>query len=173
MDNEYLIPPVKFADKGRPLKYTPKELAEKFVEYVEWCKNNPIILGTEVKNTSVDGREYGNTTKEMKPRLVSVAGFLVFIGESSRWWGELNDSKRQDFSVVKALIREYCEAFQKEMAANNIFNGNIISRLLGLADKQQVETTAPINVSLDSEKAVEGLKAALASGAAPRKPKDE
>lgn len=172
MANENLYPPVRFPERGRPLKFTPAQLAEKFVEYVEWCKNNPIVLGTQVSNTSVDGHPYGSTTTEEKPRLVSIGGFLVFIGSTRSWWGEL-DRAKQDFSAVKELIRDFCENFQKEMAANGIFNAQIISRLLGLADKQQVETTAPINVSLDSEKAVEGLKAALASGAAPRKPKDE
>lgn len=170
IENAY--PEVRF-NLGRPLKYTPKQLAEKFVEYVHWCKDNPIRVGTETTNTSVDGRNYGSVSVEEKPRLVSIGGFRVFLGVSSRWWTELDESKTQDFSSVKALIHDFCVEYQKEMASNNIFNGNIISRLLGLADKQQVETTAPINVSLDSEKAVEGLKAALASGAAPRKPKDE
>lgn len=172
MANENLYPPVHFPVMGRPLKYTPAKLQEKFVEYVQWCKDNPIVLGTKVSNTSVEGIPYGSVTTEEKPRLVSIGGFLVYIGATRSWWGEL-DRAKQDFSAVKDLIRGFCEEYQKEMAAANIFNANIISRLLGLADKQQVEATAPINLSLESPKALEGLKAALASGAEPRKPKDE
>lgn len=135
MANENLYPPVRF---GKPPKFTPAQLQEKFVEYVQWCKDNPIILGTSVTNTSVDGRTYGADTREEKPRLVSIGGFLVFIGATRRWWGELDGSK-QDYSGVKDLIRGFCEEYQKEMASAGIFNGNIISRLLGLADKQQHE----------------------------------
>ena len=138
MANENLYPPVHFPGKGRPLKYTPKRLQEKFVEYVQWCRENPIIITTEMKNTSVEGIKYGSKQVESKPRLVSIGGFLVFIGATRSWWGEL-DRAKEDFSAVKALIREFCEAYQKEMAAAGIFKENLISRLLGLVDKQQQE----------------------------------
>lgn len=169
MENENLYPPVRFPKMGRPLKFTPSQLQEKFVEYVQWCRDNPIVLGTRVENTSVDGTPYGSLTREEKPRLVSIGGFLVYIGATRRWWGELDDSK-VDYSGVKDLIREFCESYQKEMAAAGIFNGNIISRLLGLAEKKQVEGVAPITLELDSKKALDGLKTAIANGATPRKP---
>ena len=172
MANENFYPPVRFPEKGRPLKYTPVKLQEKFVEYVQWCKDNPIVLGTKVSNTSVEGIPYGSVTTEEKPRLVSIGGFLVYIGATRSWWGEL-DRAKQDFSAVKDLIRGFCEEYQKEMAATGIFNANIISRLLGLADKKQVETNAPINLTLTSQKAMDGLKLAMETGAEPRKPKDE
>lgn len=171
MANNSIYPPVRF-NLGRPLKLTPNQLLQKFREYVQWCVDNPIVITSTTSGVSSNGSGYSNETKDEKPRLVSIGGFLVFIGESRRWWGELDNSKR-DFSVVKDLVREFCEDYQKEMASANVFNANIISRLLGLADKQQVEATAPINLSLESPKALEGLKAALASGAEPRKPKDE
>lgn len=145
-----IYPPVNFPKLGRPLKYTPAELQDKFVEYVKWCKDNPIIVGTCVENTSVDGNKYGSTTKEEKPRLVSISGFLVYIGATRSWWGEL-DRAKEDFSAVKGLIREFCEAYQKEMAATGLFNGNIISRLLGLADKQQVEGQLDYNFKFGGE----------------------
>jgi hypothetical protein len=138
MAKSNIYPPVKFPVMGRPLKYTPDELEKKFVDYVEWCRKNPIVTGSSVTNTSVDGRSYGSATQEEKPRLVSIGGFLIHIGATRRWWRELDDSK-MDFSPVKDLIREFCEQYQKEMAAAGIFNGNIISRLLGLADKHEVE----------------------------------
>lgn len=169
LENAY--PPIHFPS-GRPLKYTPAQIQDKFVEYVQWCKDNPIRIGTETIGTTTDGRTYGTDTKEDKPRLVSVSGFLVFIGASWVWWKQLDQSKT-DFSKVKDFIRAYCEDYQKEMASAGIFNGNIISRLLGLSEKHEVEASGPINVSLVSEKAAEGLKAALASGAAPRKPQNE
>lgn len=138
VDNIY--PPVRFANKGgRPLNYTPEELATKFDEYVRWCQDNPIVLGSEEKSTAVDGTKYGKQTIEQKPRLVSIGGFLVYIGEDMSWWHRLDTRKaKEKFIKVKGYIREFCESYQKEMASAGIFNGNIISRLLGLADKQAV-----------------------------------
>ena len=91
---------------------------------------------------------------EAIPRLVSVGGFLVWIGEDARWYSELEKGKEGErFSKVKAYIREYCENYQKEMASANIFNANIISRLLGLADKKEVAVDAPtIVVKSEEEK---------------------
>lgn len=171
MANENLYPPVRFPERGRPLKYTPRQLQDKFVEYVEWCKQNPIIVGSTTENTSVDGIPYGSKTIEEKPRLVSIGGFLVYIGATRSWWVEL-DRAKVDFSIVKDLIRGFCEEYQKEMAATGIFNGNIISRLLGLADKKEVDGIPPITLEVDSEKALAGLKTAIANGALPRPPEE-
>lgn len=173
MNTPELTYPVRF-NLGRPLKCTPEELLEKFKEYVEWCQENPILTKVRLDARSVEGIAYGNTTTEEKPRMISVGGFLCYIGESSAWWTKLEERKRkEEFVRVKSLIREFCEEYQKEMAANHIFNANIISRLLGLADKKQVEATTPISLTLASPKAMEGLKGAIATGAEPRKPQDE
>ena len=140
MDERSNIPPVRYKLNGRPLNYEPEELLDKFREYVEWAMANPIVKEVTEASTSVNGGKYGRKTTETIPRLVSIGGFLVFIGEGSSWWTNLEKRKRKaDFIRVKALIRDFCESYQKEMASANIFNGNIISRLLGLADKQQVD----------------------------------
>ena len=92
--------------------------------------------------TSYTGDSYGNTNKNLKPRLISIGGFLVFIGKTESWWKNLEEGKRADeFLKVKEKIKNYCENYQKEMAAAGIFKENIISRLLGLKDKQEVENT--------------------------------
>jgi hypothetical protein len=134
-----VYPKVNF-NLGRPLKFTPTELAQKFDEYVQWCKDHPIVKEVTDHATSVDGTKYGKTTEDKTPRLVSIGGFLVFLGETWDWWSKLETGKhKEDFFKVKGLIRGFCEEYQKEMASANVFNGNIISRLLGLADKAQVE----------------------------------
>lgn len=140
--NENIYPEVR-AQIGRPLKFKPEQLLAKFKEYVQWCKDNPITLRTTVDAIAANGTHYGNTTTEEKPRLVSIGGFLVFLGASRQWWDQLdtNRTRQQDFLAVKGFIRDFCEEYQKEMASSGLFNGNIISRLLGLADKKQVEAT--------------------------------
>lgn len=134
---------------GRPLHYSPKQLAEKFGEYVKWCEENEIELGERQKGIA-SGGYVDKTTTNYKQRLISIHGFLVYIGKTARWWGELSNGKHGDkFSVVKAHITEYCEDYQKEMAAAGIFNANIISRLLGLADKKEL-TGESINIIVNS-----------------------
>ena len=134
---ENIYPPVNFK-LGRPLKYTPEELREKFLEYVDWAYKHPIVVRSKYEAKSVEGVDYGNTTTDEKPRLVSIQGFVVYLGATLSWWGELDRSK-MDFSAVKSFVREFCESYQKEMASAGLFKENIISRLLGLADKQNVQ----------------------------------
>lgn len=124
---------------GRPLKFKPEELIEKFREYVTWAKKHPIEIVRKVTSKTTKGDTYGSDTEEKKPRRLSIGGFLVFIGADRNWWNHLDEGKRgEDFLRVKTLIREYCESYQKEMAAAEIFNAQIISRLLGLADKKDI-----------------------------------
>lgn len=139
--NENIYPPVRF-NLGRPPKYTPKQLAEKFVEYVNWEKEHPIRIKVTETSTSVQGNTYGKESVEEKPRLVSIEGFCIWMGETKAWWQKLdhdNAKHKDEFFALKNQIREYCEKYQKEMATSGLFNANIISRLLGLADRQQVE----------------------------------
>lgn len=142
---------------GRPLHFTPKQLAKKFEEYVKWCEDNEIELGERQKGVAPGGY-VDKTTTNYKQRLISVHGFLVFIGKSKRWWTELSDGKQGDkFSTLKDSITAYCEDYQKEMAAAGIFNANIISRLLGLADKKEL-TGESINIIVNSPEEKEKLE---------------
>ena len=158
-----MYPPFVYHEVGRPLSYKPKELLQKFVEYIEWAKAHPIENIYETSGTSFSGDSYGNTNKNLKPRLISIGGFLVFIGQTESWWSHLEDGKRgEEFFKVKDKIKNYCESYQKEMAAAGIFKENIISRLLGLKDKQEVENKGEgfkiIVHSEEEKKIVEGLK---------------
>lgn len=134
---------------GRPLHFTPKQLAEKFGEYVEWCEENMMVF--EEKQKGLQGNGYvDKTTKTFKQRLISVHGFLVFIGKTKRWWSQLSEGKQgEKFSYLKESITEYCEDYQKELAASGHYNANIISRLLGLADKKEL-TGESINIIVNS-----------------------
>ena len=142
---------------GRPLHFSPKQLAEKFEEYVKWSEENVIEIGERQKGIA-SGGYVDKTTTNYKQRLISVHGFLVFIGKSKRWWTELSDGKQGDkFSTLKDSITSYCEDYQKEMAAAGIFNANIISRLLGLADKKEL-TGESINIIVNSPEEKEKLE---------------
>lgn len=159
--NTDIYPPINF--RWRPLKYTPEKLLEKFQEYVQWAKDHPIETGG--KTTVSGGNEkcgWSNETlhEDKHPRLVSVGGFLVHIGGSDSYWAQLDKRKRgEDFIKVKTFIREYCAQYQKEMASTGIFNANIISRLLGLADKVQHDGGMTVRqIVLENEEQRDALK---------------
>lgn len=158
-----MYPPFVYSKVGRPLSYKPMELLEKFVEYIEWAKEHPIENVFKTTGTSYAGDGYGNTNRNIKPRLISISGFLVFIGKTESWWKNLEEGKRaEEFLKVKEKIKNYCESYQKEMAAAGIFKENIISRLLGLKDKKEVENTGEgfkiIVNSEDEKKRIESMK---------------
>lgn len=142
---------------GRPLHFTPKQLAEKFAEYVSWCEEN--VMEIEENKFGSIGQSVSSETKTIrKQRLISVHGFLVYIGKSKRWWSQLSEGKHGDkFSYLKEAVTDYCEDYQKEMAAAGLFNANIISRLLGLADKKEL-TGESINIIVNSQEEKEKLE---------------
>ena len=78
----------------------------------------------------------------------------MWLGEDDVWWSQLEKGKHgAEFSRVKARVRVYCEEYQKAMASSGVFKENIISRLLGLADKKEVAVDAPtIVVKSEEEK---------------------
>lgn len=123
---------------GRPLKYTPRQLAEEFEKYVQWCQDNPIVI-SKTATGKMGGNPFNRDEDETKPRLISIGGFLVWLGEDEVWWSQLENGKEGiEFSKVKSRVRVYCEDYQKAMASAGVFKENIISRLLGLAEKQNI-----------------------------------
>ena len=134
-----------YKQKGRPLHHTPEELSAEFEKYVKWCLDNPIVISKTISKTprSTEGGTAVDIDEvETKPRLIGIGGFLVWLGEDEKWWEKLDKGSTyaEEFFGVKSRIRVYCEDYQKAMASNGVFKENIISRLLGLADKKAVST---------------------------------
>lgn len=137
----FTIPDELTRGPGRPLDFTPEQLACKFVEFLEWTKTYPIPVG----ETQVNAKGDSYDKYKVMPRMVNIRAFLVYIGKSQSWWGMLDSRKQGDkFVILKTRIREYCESYQIEMASTGLFKENIISRLLGLADRTQTDATLNI-----------------------------
>lgn len=159
MDTFDLYPEFKNPFVGRPLAYKPIELAEKFIEYIEWAKNHPIAT-TDSEEGYKAGKSTDVVVTRMKPRLISIEGFLVYIGKTKRWWGELDNGRLgAQFSALKQCVREYCESYQTEMASTGLFNANIISRLLGLAEKQEIDANIKgVTINVTSQESAQVLQ---------------
>lgn len=121
------------AKMGRPLKYRPSALLKKFEEYLEERAANPITeVDSEEGNSGIN--RISKTTTKKHPCPISIRDFCIFLGTSYDWWKALGE----DFFPVKSYIRTYIENFQLKGASIGAFNANIVSRLLGLVDKQQI-----------------------------------
>lgn len=138
---------------GRPLNYTPEELAAEFEKYVNWCLENPIVISRSVTQTNHNpegSSSFDRDEVETKPRLIGIGGFLVWLGEDDSWWKNLESGTfGEEFLKVKARVRVYCEDYQKAMASNGVFKENIISRLLGLADRQNADVKLDGNIEYE------------------------
>lgn len=135
------------AKVGRPRKYSPKQLLEKFSDYITERMTHPIEI--EESKDGVSGR---NATWEKKikqcPQLLSVADFCIYLGVSRNWWNELP----KEFLGVKSQISTYIDNFQLKGASIGLFNANIISRLLGLKDNMELSGNGiSLNITTDKE----------------------
>lgn len=115
----------------KPIFPNPESMWDAACEYFEWVHAHPL---TEYKAFSYQGEV---TIEEMpKLRAMTEAGLCFFldIGVST-----FKDYKqREDFSAVISKIEQVIFTQKFEGAAADLLNANIISRELGLADKQEL-----------------------------------
>ena len=102
----------------------------------EWCDKHPWYKSEAIKN----GKSVGKIVKIPTERPYSLMGFLVYIGTSPSYWYDFKAANHIDFSCVISEIEKIIETQQFEGAAVGAFNANIISRKLGLIDKQNIST---------------------------------
>lgn len=115
----------------------PNVLYEACNEYFEWIKNNPL------KSEKV-GFSKGKVlrTEISHPRAMTIWGLSSFLGiVTSTWYGWRKD--RADLKPVMDWAEQVIKEQKFSAAAAGLLNANIISRELGLADKQINEVVVP------------------------------
>ena len=119
--------------RGRPRKYTPSQLLSLFEQYINDRLSRPIVE----KETDISRYDEHRGEKESRvvhPHPISIGDFCIYLGTYRAWWNQLPE----DYSIVKDHIATYIEQFQLKGASIGLFNANIVSRLLGLADKKYI-----------------------------------
>jgi len=114
------------------------------LKYFEWCHNNPEKRAELVKYE-------GSAVEEevSVKRLYTMHGLCRFLNVNTAYFRQFEaalrakgkenwSQKDMDFSTVIQLIKDTVEEQQIAGAASGFFNGNIISRLVGLVDKKDV-----------------------------------
>lgn len=135
---------------GRPRKFTPERFEEVFEEYKKWAKETPI----RVNRVSA-----GQTVSVPCERPLTLTGFCLFAGISRSSFH--NYEAQEEFSFLLTFIREAIEADQLRGAMVGMYESAIVTRVLRLADRQNVTTNERglrtsdlvIEVTLDAEAA--------------------
>lgn len=119
---------------GRPRKYeTPVHLWMAACEYFEYNDDNPLEKNEAVKSGDMAGMIIAVPVR----RPYTKVGLASFTGLTAGYVKEL----KQDpgFSTVMELIDSVIETQQVEAAIAGLANPLIVSRLLGLTDKMEID----------------------------------
>lgn len=115
---------------AKPKFNNPDDLWSACCEYFEWVENNPLYADQLV---TFQGR--ATHVPVAKMRAMTIAGLCIFLDVEMSTWAEWRKN-RSDLSDV--ISRAETIIYQQKFsgAAADLLNANIISRDLGLADKQ-------------------------------------
>lgn len=128
---------------------TPEAMWEAACGYFEWCDENP-LMSSEAKVIS-QGMGAGSTAELIqvpKLRAYTLEGLTAFLHVNLQYFGDFKkslagktDKQSIDFSLVIDQIDSIIRRQKFEGAAAGLLNATIISRDLGLRDKQEIEHT--------------------------------
>ena len=138
---------------GRPRKFSsPGELKQSALNYFKWVNDNPFVIEVPTK--------FGGVPVQ-KRRPLSIVGFCNYVGMHKQTFYDYasdRDNKYTEYSDIISHIRGIIEQDQLEGGIGEVYNANIISRLLGLADKQEVSSDTSIKVEVSNDKAKNDLE---------------
>ena len=146
LKNTYPLPNVK-RKPGRPLKYTPEQLWQKFTEYVNDTEGRTWYRNEAVKS----GERAGDIIQVPTLAPLTLVGFCLFAETSMDKFVEYE--KKEDFRNICTCIREAIRRNKFEGASVGAFNHAIIARDLGLSEKVQMqgEGNAQLNISVNGK----------------------
>lgn len=165
------------APKGHPLwgnplnhkTYTPEEIWDKFCEYTDWNDEHPIGAFEQKRGNTQLKIEAGIDISDIKDNLkdavnpiveipvirpYSLERFCSFADISYQTF--LNYSNKEGYETyfeVCSRIRQVIDGQHFEYGMTNIFNANIVTRKLGLAEKSEIATDLTFNVTLKKKDA--------------------
>lgn len=114
---------------GKPRSYYPDSIKVAFEEYVAWADNHPI----NIKKISA-----GQILDLPTERPLTITDFCLFAGISRECF--YNYGRQPEYSDIVARIREYIESDQLRGAMIGMYESTIVSRVLRLADRQDITT---------------------------------
>lgn len=131
--------------RGRKLRYSPEQLAEEFIKYIEDLEENQIEVETNYRyQTSNDERRQQRRTQRYA-RPPKILDFVTrWLGMTHQWWYALPNGKQGSrYAAVIERITQYCYDTKFDGAVVGLYNANIIARDLGLKDN--IAVSKPTN----------------------------
>lgn len=151
--------------RGRPPKFkTHTELWRAATEYFAWADDNPIDASEKTasgtKKTPKGTEKKNNSEKTTNRTPYSLYSFQAHAGISN--WVEFKKSEQYqtpEFLTVIRAIENVIAGKQIDGAIAGVYQGNIVARLNGLAEKSDFTTNGePINnVSVSFPEVVKGV----------------
>lgn len=153
---------------GRPLAIkSAEEFKKKFLDYVAWSEENPILCKRASRRESaedVNGIRKPSEIRmetESKRRPLSMYGLCAYLGVSRKWFemrlkslDEKGDERTDDenaFFTAMTRAKSIIEMQQYDGASVGDFNATLTMRALGLGDKvdmtsdgEAIKTSMPI-----------------------------
>lgn len=116
---------------GRDTLFASHELLwEAACDYFRWCDENPLIEIDYVGKDAV-------RVEKPKMRAYTMGGLCIYLDCGKDYFRQFKEKANPDFSGVITRIEEVIREQKFVGAAAGFLNANIISRDLGLADKQE------------------------------------
>lgn len=128
---------------GRPKKFeTPAEMWASACEYFNWVDAHPWQKVEAIKS----GDSAGKLIKIPTARPYTLSGWCFYIGVSQEWWRKFKSAEHEEFFPVIEQIEQIMYTQKLEGAMVGAFKENIVSRVLGLADKADHTGIVPVTV---------------------------
>ena len=122
---------------GRSKRFaSPEQLWEAACEYFAYCDRTP---WKAIKNKTKGEIKEKEESPTQRP--YSLTGLMAYLDVSKSFWNDFKKGSHEDFSVVITRIENVIRTQQLEGAIVGAFNPNIVSRIIGLSDKQKVTHT--------------------------------
>ena len=122
---------------GRSKRFaSPEQLWEAACEYFAYCDRTPWKV---IKNKTKGEIKEKEESPTQRP--YSLTGLMAYLDVSKSFWNDFKKGSHEDFSVVITRIENVIRTQQLEGAIVGSFNPNIVSRIIGLSDKQKVTHT--------------------------------
>jgi len=116
---------------GKPVRYdNPKLLWKDIKQYFQWVEDNPYY---ETKVTVLKGEASHEKVPKLRP--YTLTGLCTFLGIIVSTWTNWKKN-RPDLQDIIFYAEQIIYENKISGATADVFNANIISRELGLADKQ-------------------------------------
>ncbi len=115
-------------DVGRPRKFTPDEIAEKWEKYKAKCDGNVKKRQVTTTTTDADGKKVKETTVSdvLSPLTYTIDGFCLFLPLSRRLWADYRED--EDYAEICERIEDEC----KDNARARFEDGTLNTRLAGI-----------------------------------------